>query len=69
MNRKYCYLCKNKIEEVDPTDVDTLNHYVSFFGTIEPRSKTKLCQKHHKIITKTIKKSRGLGFKLGGDTK
>jgi len=69
MNKRYCYLCKNKIENIDPADAETLNHYVSFFGTIEPRSKTRLCQKHQKKITKAIKKSRDLGFKLGGDNK
>ncbi len=58
-------MCKNKIQTVEPTDLNTLNHYVSYFGMIEPRVKTRLCQKHQKIITKAIKKARDLGLKVG----
>jgi len=67
MKRRYCYLCKNKVEKIEPIDTASLNRYVSFYGAIEPRNKTRLCQKHHKIITKTIKKTRDLGLKLGSD--
>lgn len=59
-------MCKNKISNIDAVDSASLSRYVSFFGTIEPRKKTKLCQKHHKIITKAIKKNRELGLKLAG---
>ncbi|MBU2595393.1 30S ribosomal protein S18 [Patescibacteria group bacterium] len=65
MRKRYCYLCKNKIETVEPTDTGTLNHYVSYFGVIEPRSKTRLCQKHQKKISSAIKKARDLGLKFG----
>ncbi|MCX6811215.1 MAG: 30S ribosomal protein S18 [Candidatus Berkelbacteria bacterium] len=67
MRKRYCYLCKNKVETIEPTDTAALNRYVTFFGAIEPRSKTRLCQKHHKIISKTIKKTRDLDLKLGGE--
>ena len=65
MRKRFCYLCKNKIETIEPTDGTALNRYVTFYGAIEPRTRTHLCQKHHKIITKTIKKARDLGVKLG----
>jgi ribosomal protein S18 len=60
-------MCKNKIEEIDAVETPALSRYVTFFGAIEPRSKTRLCQKHHKIVVKAIKKSRDLGLKMGGD--
>lgn len=60
--KKQCYLCKNKVEEIDPTDTAMLSRYLSAFATIEPRTKTKLCQKHQKKAAKAIKQARGLGL-------
>lgn len=67
MKKRYCYLCKNNVFQIEPTDTATLGRYISFYGSIEPRTKTHLCQKHQKIVAKTIKKTRDLGLKIGGE--
>lgn len=60
--KKPCYLCKNKTLEIDPTDTTSFSRYLSNFGTIEGRTKTRLCQKHQKKVVKAIKQARQLGL-------
>lgn len=58
---KNCYFCE---EKKDPTfhDVAALNRFVTERGKILPRSRSGLCGKHQKRLTKEIKYARHLAL-------
>ncbi|HLC38615.1 MAG TPA: 30S ribosomal protein S18 [Patescibacteria group bacterium] len=58
--KKYCFFCKNKIDEIDFTDAQILRKYLNFSGRIQPRTRTGTCSKHQKKLTKAIKRARQL---------
>jgi small subunit ribosomal protein S18 len=55
---KNCYLCNNSIDKVDYKDTNTLQKFITPQGKIRPPRKTFLCQKHQRIIAKTVKRAR-----------
>jgi len=59
---RYCYFCKNNLEEVDWQDIETLRHYLSPYKKIKSRFRSGLCAKHQRKIEKAIKKARQMGL-------
>lgn len=59
MNKdKNCYLCDNKIDKIDYKDTNTLQKFITPQGKIRPPRKTGSCNKHQRIISKTVKRAR-----------
>ena len=60
--RKPCLFCKDKVEQVDYKDVDTLKRYVSERGKIRTRLITGACRRHQNQVAKAVKRARELGL-------
>ena len=60
--RKECYLCKKKIEEIDYKDINLLSHCQSETGKIKSSKRTGNCAKHHRRLTKSLKRARYLAL-------
>jgi len=55
---KKCYFCQEGMSEIDYKDVKCLQKYISYYGKIEPRWKTGLCNKHQNKLARAIKRAR-----------
>jgi small subunit ribosomal protein S18 len=60
--RKPCLFCKDKIEQVDYKDVDTLKRFISERGKIRSRRITGACRRHQNQIAKAVKRARELAL-------
>lgn len=60
--KKVCYFCKNKIEEIDYKDIETLKRFVSANGKIIPRRVTGTCAKHQRALATAIKRARQMAL-------
>jgi small subunit ribosomal protein S18 len=60
--RKPCLFCKDKVEQVDYKDVDTLKRYVSERGKIRTRRITGACRRHQNQVAKAVKRARELAL-------
>jgi small subunit ribosomal protein S18 len=58
---KPCFFCQKGVEP-DFKNIEVLEKYTSDRGKIVARSKTGLCQKHQKRVTKAIKQARFLAL-------
>jgi small subunit ribosomal protein S18 len=62
MNRfrrqRYCYFCKNKIQDVDYKDEKSLFNYITDRGKIMPRRLSGTCAKHQRKLSTAIKRAR-----------
>lgn len=56
--KKYCQLCKDKVEFVDYKDVNLLRKYMTDRGKIKPRRVTGACRKHQHEMAMAIKRAR-----------
>jgi len=59
---KGCFICKNNIKDIDFKDVDLLKRFTSAYGKIMPKKRSGACTKHQRIIARSIKNSRIMGF-------
>ena len=59
---KVCYLCKEKIEEIDYKDVETLKKFLTPRGKILPRRNTGVCAKHQRQLARAIKRAREMAL-------
>jgi len=59
-NRKerICYFCLNNVSDVDYKDVHILRKFLSSFGKIVPRKRSRVCMKHQRQLSNAIKRSR-----------
>lgn len=60
--RKPCQHCKEKVEQVDYKDVDSLRRYISDRGKIRSRRITGACRRHQSQLAKAIKRARTLAL-------
>ncbi|NLT34788.1 MAG: 30S ribosomal protein S18 [Gaiellales bacterium] len=56
--RKYCFFCKEKVEQVDYKDFNTLRRYMSDRGKIRSRRTTGACRRHQRQIALAVKRAR-----------
>jgi small subunit ribosomal protein S18 len=60
--RRYCPLCKEKVEEIHYTDVAALRRFVSDRGKIKTRRVTGACRRHQRQIALAIKTAREMAL-------
>jgi len=53
-----CYLCENKIEELDHKDYYLLRRFVTLQGKIRPPRKTGTCTRHQRVVARAVKRAR-----------
>lgn len=56
--RKYCFFCKEGVEEVDYKDHATLRRFMSERGKIRSRRTTGACRRHQRQVAVAIKRAR-----------
>lgn len=60
--RKSCFMCRDKVVEVDYKKVNDLRHYVSGSGKIRSRRMTGACRKHQRQIAVAVKRAREMAL-------
>jgi small subunit ribosomal protein S18 len=56
--RKYCFFCKEHIEQVDYKDYNTLRRFMSERAKIRSRRTTGACRRHQRQVAMAIKRAR-----------
>ncbi len=56
--KRYCYFCKENIDNIDYKNVAMLRKFVSDKGKIRPKRSTGNCVQHQKMIANAIKRAR-----------
>jgi small subunit ribosomal protein S18 len=60
--RRYCYFCKEKIEEVDYKNYSALRRFMSDKGKIRSRRITGACRKHQRQVAVAVKRAREMAL-------
>jgi small subunit ribosomal protein S18 len=60
--RKPCQHCRDKIDQVDYKDVNSLRKFVSDKGKIRSRRITGACRRHQDQIKRAVKRARELSL-------
>ena len=60
--RRYCYFCKEKIDEVDYKDYSALQRFISDRGKIKPPRTTGSCRRHQRQVALAIKRAREMAL-------
>ena len=60
--RKPCPYCKDKIDQVDYTDIDGLRRFISEKGKMRSRRITGACRRHQNQIARAVKRARELAL-------
>jgi small subunit ribosomal protein S18 len=60
--RKPCLFCKDKVEQVDYKDVETLRKFVSERGKIRARRVTGNCAQHQRDVAVAVKNAREMAL-------
>jgi len=56
--KRYCRFCKEKRDDIDYKDIDTLKDYITERGKILPSRITGTCAKHQRCLSRAIKRAR-----------
>jgi len=56
--RRFCYFCKENINNIDYKNVSMLEKFISDKGKIRPRRSTGNCVQHQRKIAMAIKRAR-----------
>jgi len=56
--KRYCRFCKEKRDDIDYKDIDTLKDYITERGKILPSRITGTCAKHQRALSRAIKRAR-----------
>ena len=56
--RRFCYFCRENIDNIDYKNVGLLEKFISDKGKIRPRRSTGNCVQHQKKIAMAIKRAR-----------
>lgn len=59
---KKCLFCKDKNNEIDYKDVNTLSKYLNRWNKIESADRNGNCSKHQRATTRAIKRARHLAL-------
>jgi small subunit ribosomal protein S18 len=60
--RRNCYFCREKIEDVDYKDMNSLRRYISERGKIRSRRITGACRRHQNQISVAVKRAREMAL-------
>ncbi len=56
--KKHCYFCINRIDEIDYKDVAMLKGFINFHNKILPAKRTGTCSWHQRKLAQAIKRAR-----------
>ena len=56
--KRMCFFCVNNWQDIDYKDVNTIRRYVSSFGKVVARKRSKVCMGHQRKMTLAIKRAR-----------
>ncbi|HDM37728.1 MAG TPA: 30S ribosomal protein S18 [Candidatus Omnitrophica bacterium] len=56
--KRYCRFCKEKRDDIDYKDIDTLKDYITERGKILSSRITGTCAKHQRCLSRAIKRAR-----------
>ncbi|MFA4931066.1 MAG: 30S ribosomal protein S18 [Patescibacteria group bacterium] len=60
--KKVCYFSTNNIHYIDYKDFETLKKFTSYYGKIEPATKTSIKRKFQQRLSTAIKRARYLAL-------
>lgn len=60
--RRFCYFCRENIDNIDYKNVGLLEKFISDKGKIRPRRSTGNCVQHQKKIAMAIKRARTIAL-------
>ena len=60
--RRYCYYCKERIEDVDHKANTVLRRFVSEKGKIRSRRVTGACRRHQRQVGVAVKRAREMAL-------
>jgi len=60
--RRYCYYCKERLEDVDYKDATVLKRFVSDKGKIRSRRVTGACRRHQRQVGVAVKRAREMAL-------
>ncbi len=60
--RRYCYFCKDKVEEIDYKNYNQLRRYISDRGKIRSRRVTGTCRRHQRQLAIAVKRAREMAL-------
>ncbi|NLV72452.1 MAG: 30S ribosomal protein S18 [Actinobacteria bacterium] len=60
--RKYCFFCKEGVDQVDYKDFTTLRRFMSERGKIRSRRTTGACRRHQRQVAVAIKRAREIAL-------
>jgi len=60
--KKHCYFCKKKIDELDYKDTNLLSRYLTNWAKVKAGHDTGVCSRHQRRLAEAIKRSRYLAL-------
>jgi small subunit ribosomal protein S18 len=60
--RKSCHFCRDKVDEIDYKDFQTIRRYLSDRGKIRSRRITGACRRHQNQLATAVKRARELAL-------
>lgn len=60
--KKYCYFCKENIDNIDYKNIGMLERYISDKGKIRPKRSSGNCVQHQRKVAMAIKRARVLAL-------
>lgn len=62
MERKSCFFCQEKMEQIDYKEAYMLRRFMNSQGKIYPPKRHGTCTRHQRILTNAIKKARTMAL-------
>jgi small subunit ribosomal protein S18 len=60
--RKSCAFCRDKVDQIDYKDFQSLRRYLSDKGKIRSRRITGACRRHQNLLAQAVKRARELAL-------
>jgi small subunit ribosomal protein S18 len=60
--KRYCYFCKENIDDIDYKNVNVLRKFISDKGKIRPKRSSGNCVQHQRKVAMAIKRARELAL-------
>jgi small subunit ribosomal protein S18 len=60
--RKSCHFCRDKVDQIDYKDFQSLRRYLSDRGKIRSRRITGACRRHQSQLARAVKRARELAL-------
>ena len=60
--RKSCHFCRDKVDQIDYKDFQSLRRYLSDRGKIRSRRITGACRRHQRQVALAVKRAREMAL-------